>query len=81
MLELWAQKTDVPYWQQMLDFLHCFSGYEGERNWMGIRGSVSQRARDVVMSSFFSVAMTLSNTVDDLRKVVIYGDCPQEVYE
>jgi hypothetical protein len=32
---------------------------------MGTRGSVSRHARDVVGSSFFSVAVTLSNAVDD----------------
>jgi hypothetical protein len=38
---------------------------------MGTRRSVSRCAGDVVGSSFFSGAMTLSNSVGDSRKVVI----------
>jgi hypothetical protein len=48
---------------------------------MGTNRSVSRCARDVVGSSFFSGAVTLSNTVDDSRKVAMYGDCPQEAYD
>jgi hypothetical protein len=48
---------------------------------MGTHRSVSQHARDVVGSSFFSGAVTLFNVVNDSRKVTTYGDCPQEAYE
>jgi hypothetical protein len=39
--------------------------------------SVSRHARDVVGSSFFLGVVTLSNTVDNSRKVAMYGDYPQ----
>jgi hypothetical protein len=65
----------------MLGLLHCFNGCEGERNWLGIHRSVIRRAGDVVGSSFFLGAVTLSNAVDHSRKVATYGDYPQEAYE
>jgi hypothetical protein len=58
----------VACWWQLCGFLHCFYGYEGERNWMGTRRSVSRRAGDVVRNSFFSGAVTLSNSVNDFAK-------------
>jgi hypothetical protein len=48
---------------------------------MTTRKSVSRRAGDVAGSSFFSRAVTLSNTVDDSQKFAMYGNCPQETYE
>jgi hypothetical protein len=41
----------------------------------------SLHAGDVVRSFFFSGVVTLSNAVDDSRKVTTYEDCPQEAYE
>jgi hypothetical protein len=49
-------------------FFHCFYGCEGDRNWMGTHRSVSRRAGNVVGNSFFSGAVTLSNSVDDFMK-------------
>jgi hypothetical protein len=63
----------VACYRQLCDFLHCFYGCEGERNWMGTHRSVSRCAEDVVGSSFFSGAVTLSNSVGDSRKVAIRG--------
>jgi hypothetical protein len=48
---------------------------------MGTHISVNRRAEDVVRSSLFLGVVTLSNAIDDSRKVVTYGDCPQEAYE
>jgi hypothetical protein len=52
---------------QICSFLHCFYGCEGERNWMGTHRSISQRASDVVVNSFFS-RVVMSNSVDDFMK-------------
>jgi hypothetical protein len=48
---------------------------------MGTHRSVSRCAEDVVESSFFSRAVTLSNAIDNSQNVVTYGECPQKAYK
>jgi hypothetical protein len=51
-----------------------------EKIWVRTRGSVSRRALDCVGSPFSREQWDLSKSVDASRKVVTYGDRPQEAY-
>jgi hypothetical protein len=51
-----------------------------ERSWVRTHGSVSQRALDCVGSPFSQEQWDLSKSVGASRKVVTYGDRPQEAY-
>jgi hypothetical protein len=66
--------------RQELGLRPLFHWLVRERSWIRTRGSVSQRAVDCVGSPFSREQWDLSKSVGASRKVVTYGDRPQEAY-
>jgi hypothetical protein len=72
--------NQVVGWQQKLDFSPMLHWLLWERSWVQTHGSVSRCAVDCIGSPSCREQWICSNLLTIARKVVTYGDYPQEAY-